>query len=39
MKKYNSYLSSSVPLQEYISTVEGTINYVKAKKGQKNKLT
>ena len=30
-------LSSSVA-QEYISTVEGTINYVKTKKGQKNKL-
>ena len=37
-KNTNSYLSSSVPLQEYISTVEGTINYVKAKKRSKKQI-
>ena len=37
-KNTTSYLSSSIPLQEYISTVEGTINYVKAKKRSKKKI-
>ena len=37
-KKTTSYLSSSIPLQEYISTVEGTIDYVKAKKRSKKQI-
>ena len=37
-KNTTSYLSSSIPLQEYISTVEGTINYIKAKKRSKKQI-
>ena len=37
-KNTSSYLSSSVALQEYIRNVEGTINYVKAKKRSKKNI-
>jgi alpha-N-arabinofuranosidase len=37
-KNTSSYLSSSIPLQDYITTVEGTINYVKAKKRSKKNI-
>jgi len=37
-KNTTSYLSSSIPLQEYITNVEGTINYVKAKKRSKKNI-
>ncbi len=37
-KNTSSYLSNNIPLQDYITTVEGTINYVKAKKRSKKNI-